>query len=156
MEAHFAAASRMPPRAVAGKGKGKNEPRRRWTPERMRGPAPVPDDDGLENVLVHVVTMTGEWLWSRVVPVHMRVEHLQELFQSSDEARYGTNTGEYWKLSLGFATVGPYPPDSERGRRAPPGRPAFCLRMDLDKATGAMRSPDTAEMWITACKVTVI
>ena len=155
MEAHLAASSRMPPHAVEGKGKGQMRPRS-WTPERMRGPALVPDDDGLENVLVHVVTITGEWLWSRVVPLHMRLDQLQQLFQSSDEAPFGANLGEYYKLNLGFARVGPYPPRSMRGSCALPNSQVFCLRMDLTHAAGATRSPDTAEMWITAAKVTVI
>ena len=155
MESHHVAASPMPPRVTSRKAKAAKG-KRSWTPERMRRPAAVPDDDGLENVLVHVVTMTGEWLWSRVVPVSMRVEHLQHLFRLSDESRYGTNDEEYWKLTLAGSTVGPYPCDSERGITAPPGRPVFVLRIDLEKASGVMRSSDTAEMWITAVKVTAV
>ena len=58
----------------------------------MQGPAPVVDEDGLENILVHVIGINGEWLWSSVVPEHLRMDELQRMFQMSDRTRFGRKT----------------------------------------------------------------
>ena len=58
-----------------GKGEGKGSSGYHWRCNQqgeheegdMKGPAPVPDDDGVEHVLVHVLGISGEWLWSDVV-----------------------------------------------------------------------------------------
>ena len=59
----------------------------------MLGPSPVPDEDGLENALAHVIGISGEWLWSDAIPEHITMMEVQERFHNSDLQRFGLNDG---------------------------------------------------------------
>ena len=124
----------------------------------MQGPAPVVDEDGLENILVHVIGINGEWLWSSVVPEHLRMDELQRMFQMSDRTRFGLVDGHWYKLVYDCKWVGPYPEAHVRSMEwpGPRGRPHHSLRMDVGSVDGLVRAIDTREVWITAIKVLVI
>ena len=118
------------------------------------GPSPVPDDDGQEHVLVHVVSMSGDWKWSGVCPQFWDVEQVQRVFQLSDNQRYGLqDDGTYWRLNWDWGTKGPYPNNFPI---CPGGNPVYSIDNRLHRVAGVVRSPDTQEMWFTAVKVTRI
>ena len=130
-----------------------------WGADRpVLGPAPVCDDDGLENVLVHVVGINGEWMWSDVLPEHYDMEEVQKIFHMSDPKRFGVSNDSHWyKLIWQYGTVGPYPPNHWKARYPlQPERKVFCLRKDLRMVNGLSRAEDTNEVWITAVRVPFI
>ena len=155
----------MPPKRVPdssdGRGtspltRSKCQDRRPWRDrfesprELWYGPSPVPDDDGQEAVLVHVVGITGDWMWSRVCPSHWSVQQLQRVFQYSENQRYGLQRSTYWRLFWDWGMRGPYP---RSYRPNPSGNPKYSIDNRLHRVAGVLRSPDTQEMWFTAIKV---
>ena len=147
-----------PPPAPGPRSLGYGRRHAVWSPRErpVLGPAAVPDDDGLENLLVHVIGIDGEWLWSGIVPQHYRMDEVQKIFQLSDRERFGLRDGHWYKLLWDFHKFGPYPLSHPRCPLLPPERPVHVVRMDLTYANGVMRSPDSREVWITAIKVLVI
>ena len=153
-----------------GKGKGKKDPDALllkgkgmgWSHETMegqfQGPQPVPDDDGLENLLVHVIGVSGEWMWSEVLPEHLSMTKVQQLFENSDRKRFGLVDGQRYRLLYQFRRDGPYPYGFDRaGCYGPwPDSPVYSLRVHLGAVTGITRSIETREVWITAVRVLVI
>ena len=124
--------------------------------QQLQGPDITADENGLENILVHVVGINGEWLWSSVLPMHYTMDEVQNQFQLSDPIRFGEQDGTWYKLSWDFARVGPYPSTSAQAQYTPFGRPIYEQRIDLASANGFLRSIDTREVWITAARVVVI
>ena len=145
------------PPAPANKGKGYGKQDESLTQQEcLPGPDATSDEHGLENILVHVVGISGEWMWSGVFPMHCAMDEVQRQFHLSDRIRFGLHEGMWYKLSWDFARVGPYPLGSAQTQYPPFGRPIYALRIDLGSAKGFMRSPDTREVWITATRVFVI
>ena len=66
------------------------------------------DEHGLENVLVHLITMTGEWLYTGI---HMECDSILDVqawfywLQCDKLPPY-----EYWELVWGYGCRGPFPP----------------------------------------------
>ena len=126
-------------------------------PNQFYGQAPVPDDDGLENLLVHVVGMTGEWLWSGVIPEYYNMDLVQDMFHRADPERFGLDRDHYYKLVYQLNRQGPYPPECDRVRSYPSnGRPLYALHDHLGKVDQVVRADDTRQVWITAVWVQVI
>ena len=122
-----------------------------------QGPQPVPGDDGLEHVLVHVISISGEWLWSEVLPEHMSMGNVQQLFENSDKERFGLVDGHRYRLMYEFGRDGPYPRGSDKpSLRAWPEYSVYSLRVHLGTVKGILRSTETREVWITAVRVRVI
>ena len=129
-----------------GKGK-KGRGKRDWSPpcEANRhhlpvyGPAPVPDEDGLENVLVHVGTMSGNWLWSGIV----REDELA--ISLEDRVRRAlcpdTPVLQRFELAYQWGKKGPWPSGTLRGGHMTVG-------MSVRDIIGVRRSDDR-QVWIT-------
>ena len=117
----------------------------------MQGPAPVPDDDGLEHVLVHVIGVSGEWLWSSVVHEHTNMYRLQNIFHDADGGKFGLVDGHKFILVWEYGQKGPYPPGSARRMRNH-DLPCFSVQDHLEGVIGIERSTETREVWITAVK----
>ena len=147
------ARGRLPDHARQAKGRGKKG--MSWTPVRLQQlPDSVPDDDGLENVLVHVYSVTGEWLWSDVCAEHLRMDEVQHAFWTSGPRRYGPLNGYVWRLMWNLGRWGPYPRECARSQLAP-GQHVWSWRDNLNGARGVTRSSDTREVWITAVRTPV-
>ena len=114
------------------------------------GPAPVPDDDGQEHVLVHVVGMNGEWLWSSIEIEYIDMDDLQVAF---DKANPQCDDDTYWLLMWEEKEMGPYPSKREGPDRALPSLFDFSFSAILRYVNGVQRSVDTQEVFITACKM---
>lgn len=123
---------------------------------RTQGPSPVPDEHGLENLLVHVIGISGEWLWSDVIPEHTPIWDVQKRFQNSDLRRFGFNDGHWFKLLYQVGRAGPYPRGSERATFRGFYEPSYLMQVHLGAVTDILRSSETREVWITAIKVLVI
>ena len=70
------------------------------------------DEHGLENVLVHLITMTGEWLYTGVHMVCDNILDFQAWFYWMHCHELGNY--DYWELVWGYGRRGPYPPYSGR------------------------------------------
>ena len=143
-----------PPPFPKGKGKGK-KPSVFARERAVYGPTPVEDEDGLENVLVHIIGINGDWMWSGVVPAHFLMDQVQRVFQMSEPSRFGLVDGHWYKLVWEWAIL-PIPQWHPRAQGPPYGQVHQWGRMDLASVTGIIRSPDTQEVWVTAIKVLVI
>ena len=147
-----------------GKGEGKGSSGYHWRCNQqgeheegdMKGPAPVPDDDGVEHVLVHVLGISGEWLWSDVVHEYTNIFEVQRRFHTSNDGKFGLCNGQWYKLVWEYGRKGPYPPGSVRKQRQPLDLPCFALQDHVAGVAGILRSTETREVWITAIKVLVI
>ena len=117
------------------------------------GPAPVPDDDGQEHVLVHIFGINGEWLWSSIEPEYIAMPDLQARW--AYEAGVAGEHGTDWNLVWGPKEIGPYPPAETAGDARRPSLPDFRFDDTLRYVTGVRRSEDTQEVFVTAYKVTV-
>ena len=117
------------------------------------GPAPVPDDDGQEHVLVHIFGINGEWLWSSIEPEYIAMPDLQARW--GYEAGVASERGTDWNLVWDPKEIGPYPPGETAGDGRRPSLPDFKFEDSLRYVTGVQRSEDTQEVFVTAYKVTV-
>ena len=128
-----------------GKGK-KGRGKRAWSPPceanrhhlPMYGPAPVPDEDGLENALVHVGTMTGNWLWSGVV----REDELAISLKGRVRRDLNPDTSvlQRFQLAYQWGEKGPWPPGTHRAGQMSVG-------MTIRDIHGVRRSDDR-QVWI--------
>ena len=117
------------------------------------GPAPVPDDDGQEHVLVHFVGINGQWLWSSIEPEYIAMPDLQARW--GHEAGVANEHGTDCVLVWDPQEIGPYPPGETAGDGRRPSLPDFKFDDSLRYVTGVRRSEDTKEVFVTAYKVTV-
>ena len=132
---------------MKGKGKTKNQFIREWSPHRIEnfhhlpiyGPAPVPDDDGLENVLVHVGTIRGDWLWSGIVPEHILAIELEGIVRRALTPHMSVL--QSFTLAYQWGQKGPYPSGT---RHAGTTR----IGVNIRDVEGAQRSPDR-QVWFT-------
>lgn len=111
-------------------------------------PASVPDDDGQEHVLVHVVGISGNWLWSGILPEYTRMTDFQRTFQIEMRHNGDGPLGLYklvWQWYRRCCEEGLSEQSHERS--------SYLLVCDqLSRVTGVRRSEETQEVWITAIK----
>ena len=136
----------------------KHKRRGAWREEErpVRGPAPVEDEDGLENMLVHVLDVSGQWLWTGILPEHMSMEEVQREFHKSEPIRFGLVDGRHFKLLWDFGVAG-----VSSGPVSPVPESRACLpvcgwRENLNGAKVLFRSAATRQVWITAIPVLII
>ena len=127
-------------------------PARLWMPsENVIGPAPVPDDDGQEHVLVHFVGINGEWLWSSIEPEYISMADLQARWMHGPDDEE-CHDGTVWHLIWEQKEIGPYPQDGSAGDGTLPSLPEFSYDESLRYASGIERSKDTQEVIVTVYK----
>ena len=117
------------------------------------GPAPVPDDDGQEHVLVHFVGINGEWLWSSIEPEYIAMPDLEaRWFYGPD---FVSRDDTVWCLVWKTKEIGPYPQDESTGDGTRSPLADFTFDESLRYVTGVQRSEDTQEVFVTAYKVKI-
>ena len=122
---------------------------------RYYGPAPVPDDDGQEHVLVHIIGINGEWLWSSIEPEYVGMCDLQARFHLENRHLLQPNT--FWLLMWDLGEVGPYPQEGHAGVGAlPESYPLYTTHETLRYVTGVHRSEETQEVFVTAVQSSLL
>ena len=131
---------------IKGKGKSRSHLIREWTPPRDENlqheaickPAMVPDDDGLENVLVHVTSVSGEWLCSQVIPEHTLAIELEGQVQRQ---LCGNPPTRSFRLVYKWGEKGPYPAGTPHAGRTK-------VNMTIREVKAVERSADR-QIWFT-------
>ena len=117
------------------------------------GPATVPDDDGQEHVLLHVFTISGQWLWSSIEPEYAPMGDLQAKF--AIECRHLNDDVYMWFLMWDAKEKGPYPAQNPWSDEPRPPLPDYNFDESLRYATGLQRSEDTQEVFVTAYRAKI-
>ena len=115
------------------------------------GPAPVPDDDGQEHVLIHVITVTGQCLWSSIEPEYALMPDLQAKFFFA--CKHLCDHEHCWLLIWEPTDRGAYRSREPLADGAQDPLPDDNFDESLRYATGVQRSEDTQEVFVTAYKV---